>query len=510
MNWSPLVRFSMASLSVAVAACSGTPRFQVFTESVRLDRERPSPKESAIFDGYVVRLRGARGETLGVEVRISDSMRRSVRLDLPESAAEVSAFSVRSLTVREPSSDMYGPSTGPGAYPDILVPANEPVESNDVAYFDVAIHRSAAPGHYHGVLAVGGHTLDVALEVSRARIDLSRDPLVWVFYSPRDVAGSAGLPDDDAPELVAKEAEYDALFRAHGAYLASDLPPARYEARRAFAHDVAFWPVALDTSTDESIARDVRRWIELFHGARVTPFAIPVDEPRTMEQKERARHVAEVVGRAGGGRPTLLRGVTDVASSTYGDSMDVFVSPDNLPTIRRQRKGRGERFWTYNGRPPAAGSMILDTEGAALRTWGWIAERYDVDLWYAWEGLYFSDRYNHRASGDVMHDAVTFDERAAGGQDWGNGDGVLAYPGPLPSLRLKVLRRGLEDRLLLRELETCGAGDVAHDIVRRTVPRALGEAARAGAPAWPSNEVGWERARNEVLDAIEARCHDDA
>jgi hypothetical protein len=184
--------------------------------------------------------------------------------------------------------------------------------------------------------------------------------------------------------------------------------------------------------------------------------------------------------------------------------MDVFISPKNIPAVAASRVARGERFWTYNGRPPEAGSMILDTDGAALRTWGWIAERYDVELWYAWEGLYFSDRYNHGGKSDVLRDPITFDERRRGGSDWGNEDGVLAYPGPLPSLRLKALRRGLEDRLLLRQLDACGGGEIARNIVQRVVPRALGEA--TGAPTWPADEAVWAKAREQVLDAIEVRC----
>jgi len=90
----------------------------------------------------------------------------------------------------------------------------------------------------------------------------------------------------------------------------------------------------------------------------------------------------------------LLRAVTDTAWNGYGDVMDVFISPKSIPGERAARRGRGEQFWTYNGKPPQAGSMTLDTEAGGLRTWGWIAERYDIPLWYAWEGLYFSDRYN--------------------------------------------------------------------------------------------------------------------
>jgi hypothetical protein len=271
---------------------------------------------------------------------------------------------------------------------------------------------------------------------------------------------------------------------------------------------VKYWPVGIDTQTDASIERDVARWLEVFRGSGVTPFAIPVDEPRTPAARARARHVADVMKRAGGGRPALLRGVTDQWRPEYGDSFDVYFSPASLPEPAQTRRELGERYWTYNGKPPGAGSMILDTDGVALRTWGWIAQRYDIELWYAWEGLYFSDRYNDGAVTDVLRDSVTFDERPRGGDDFGNGDGVLVYPGPLASLRLKALRRGLQDRLLLRELARCGGSDAARSIAKRVIPRALAEA--SSTPSWSIDEPTWEHARHEVLDGIERGCHEQA
>jgi hypothetical protein len=413
---------------------------------------------------------------------------------------------VRSLEVKAASTDMYGESRGVGRYPDVLTPvADAEVTADKQAYFDVAIADQATPGRYQGELSVSGQRFPVELEVSSARIDLAHDPLVWVFYLPREIAKAHGLPDDDAPALLAAESRYHDLFRAHGAFLAADLPPSRFEARRRFIHDVAYWPVAIDVSSDQAIEGDVRRWLELFRGTAVTPFAIPVDEPHTAEARLRARHIAEVIRRAGGGRPGLLCAVTDAWSPVYGDSMDVYLSPANFPSAASARAATGERFWTYNGRPPAAGSLILDTDGVALRTWGWIAERYDVPLWHAWEGLYFTDRYNHGGPSDVLQDPLTFDERKRGGTDFGNGDGILVYPGPLPSLRLKALRRGLEDRLLLRELVKCGGAARARSIVRRMVPRALGEG--QGKASWSLDEPVWESARLGVLDAIERDCH---
>jgi hypothetical protein len=460
-----------------------------------------------MFDGKSVTLFGARGETLGVQIRVGDGRTRRTRLELPQNVARVSAFTVRSLEVKEPSTDMYGPSTGAGRYPDVLVPAPSAIAVDELGFFDVEIPKSAPPGRYEGKLMMGEQTIPLTLEVATATIDLAKEPLVWVFYLPREIARVHGLADGEGAELIEKERAYHDLFRRHGAYLASNLLPGRFPARRDFVRGVRYWPVSVETTSDETIARDVRTWLELFRDIDVTPFAIPVDEPRNDSERARARHIAEVIGRAGGGRPRLLRAVTDEPRPSYGDAFDVYFSPKSFATGQSDRRARGERFFTYNGRPPEAGSMILDTDGSALRTWGWIAERYAIELWYAWEGLYFSDRYNKGGPTDVMLDPLTFDERSRVSTDFGNGDGLLAYPGPLSSMRLKALRRGLQDRLLVRELAACGERAEAERIVRRMVPRALGEA--KGESSWSIEEPVWESARRELFRLIEVKCDEE-
>jgi hypothetical protein len=498
----------LISAALALTGCKRAPAWQVLGDSTRPKAREAAPERSAVFDGQRVRLRGARGETLGLSLRSGDGQRRRARLELPSAVAQVSSFAVRSLDVKEPSTSMYGESRGRGRYPDVLVPSGGAVVANEQTFFDVALEPDAEPGSYSGTLWVDARPVPVELRISSASIDLEPEPLVWVFYLPRELARTQGLADDDSPAQLAEEAKYVALFRAHGALLAADLSPERFAARRGFMRHVKYWPVAIDTSSDAAIERDVARWLELFRGSNVTPFAIPVDEPRTPEARARARHIAEVMGHAGAGRPRLLRAVTDAWSPAYGDSFDVYFSPNDFPEPARQRRELGERYWTYNGKPPGAGSMILDTDGVALRTWGWIAERYGIELWYAWEGLYFSDRYNHGGPTDVLHDPLTFDERSKGGSDFGNGDGLLAYPGPLPSLRLKALRRGLQDRLLLRELARCSGRAAADRVTARLVPRALSDA--EGPPSWSVDEPVWEQARLDVLDAIERGCHEQA
>jgi hypothetical protein len=148
--------------------------------------------------------------------------------------------------------------------------------------------------------------------------------------------------------------------------------------------------------------------------------------------------------------------------------------------------------------------MILDAPGTDLRTWGWIQHRWRVPLWYVWDALYWHDRYSARRKklersqiplSPVDRDAVTFDD----GGDHGNLDGVLAFPGFTPSLRLKALRRGQQDRVLLETAARCNPTAVAA-LTARLVPSALADAGKPPAKgSWPVDEAPWEAARQELL-----------
>ncbi|HYU16720.1 MAG TPA: hypothetical protein VEL05_11630 [Candidatus Acidoferrum sp.] len=506
------------ALAVQLAACKSSgeappdgPRIQIVGETVKVRRGEPPPAGSAVFDGRTVRLRAARGETLGLQVLLHRTGERAVSLTLEGPGVAVEPFRVGFQRVVEPSSKMYGPSLGAGAYPDILTPAPPgPVRADDEVYFDVAVAAAAAPGRRRGKLLVGADRFPVELIIEPVAIELERGPLVWVWFKSAELARKHGLDDGDSPAQIAIERSYMDLFRSHGALLASDLPPARLRARaELMTDDVRYWPVWVDRHDPTQLAADVAAWLEFFRDRKQIPFTIGIDEPRDEDERELARREGMAIRAAGGGHPRLLYAVTDGALPLYRGAVDVFIFPGSIPPPPGY--GPDVRFWTYNGQSPVAGNMTIDKPGTALRTWGWIAERYDVELWYVWEGLYFTDRYN-RASRptDLMSQPLTFDERRRGGEDFGNGDGVLVYPGPLPSLRLKALRRGLLDRLLLRRLAECGGAGGREQAARLTaglVPAALGQAREA--QSWPDDEVPWERARQGALDAILTRCGAD-
>lgn len=486
-------RAHAAGLAVAIAlgaigpaACgSGAPRsappaLAVVGESTRLRLDERLPATTAIFDGDTVRLRGVRGEVLGVQVlrAAPDATTAALAID----GAAVAGFAVDHHDVRQPSTTMYGPSRGRGRYPDRLTPHAGPVPLARAAYFDVAIARDAAPGRHRGELVVGARRIPVELTVEAATLpDLGAAPRVWGYYDASIIARVHGTLGDDAATL-ALERGYAALFRAHGMVASPEMTEDRWEARKELVAGLAFVPVLLPVEP-AALAASVRGWVARLAGTGQVGFAIPIDEPRSAMAQARVRLRARLVRAAGGGPGRFLYAVTHVPTAILGDEIDVYIAP------RGTAVPPGSQAWTYNGTPPWAGAMILDTEGAAIRSWGWIAFVHDLPLWYVWDVLFWADRYHRGRDAmprDLLAEPVTFDD----GEDHGNLDGLLAYPGPLPSLRLKALRRGVQDRLLLDALAACRGRPAALAIAGALVPYRV-------AP-----EAAWEAARRRILDGL--------
>lgn len=142
---------------------------------------------------------------------------------------------------------------------------------------------------------------------------------------------------------------------------------------------------------------------------------------------------------------------------------------------------RGKRVWIYNGQLPFASPPVLDVPLPALTQNGWIGATYDVGRWFYWETIFWHDRNRGgRGPSDVFANVETF-HNADG--DTSLYDGLLLFPGRtpprigphdlgvdavLPSMRLKSLRRGLEDAGLLAlaaQADVAAADSIAHRAV---------------------------------------------
>jgi hypothetical protein len=288
------------------------------------------------------------------------------------------------------------------------------------------------------------------------------------------------------------------MFREHGVVLSPDMHADMFAVRRDLLFDFPYVPALIPT--DPAMVGDaVRAWIAATAGTGKLPFAIPIDEPRDADTRAQVRAIAEAARAAGAGPKTFLVAVTDEPRPDYGAAVDLFIQW-NAAHLTGDRHAR----WTYNGRPPKAGSIVLDATTPGTRTWGWIAHRWAIPVWYVWDALYWHDRHNRKGAplpGRELNprvDSVSWSD----GEDGGNFDGVLALPragGCQRTLRLAALRRGFQDRALLELAARCNP-DATANLAAELVPRALGDAPQNGEPAWPVIEAPWERARQKLIE----------
>lgn len=489
----------MAALTTLVACRRASPpaplpELTVVGESTRLRMEGPRPEKTAWFDGETVSLVAARGETIGIQVVLR--LPAAMKLTLPEvDGISVSSFDVESFGVIRPSTAMYGGSQGRGTYPDGLSPTAGTTTTNP-GYFEIGVTPNVVPGIYKGELVAGTRTVPVSLEVVPTIIP-SLAVGVWAYGDPREHVW-ANDPTGDPPRAEPSDAERKCieLFRTYGVFLSPGMKADWWDARKSLMEGVHDIPVWISTDPTEAAA-EVRDWIGKTQGTGMVPFAIPIDEPRTAEKQAKLKALAPAVRAAGGGPTTFRLAVTDdIRPERYGDLIDLYI------TLNAKRDDKVPR-WTYNGAPPHAGALVLDAVSPGTRTWGWIAWRWNIPLWYVWDALYWHDRHNRKGAplpGKPLvptTDPVSFDD----GGDHGNFDGVLTLPAPggcTRTLRLASIRRGLQDKALLDLAATCDR-QRTEALAARMVPRALGDAPKGSRRSWSSDESDWERARRELL-----------
>ncbi len=465
------------------------PDLQIVGESTRVRLEDPYPAQTPwLVDGRV-ELVAARGELIGIQVLHRTPGTTSLTFANPDIG--VAAFDVESYPVTRASTAMYGGGRT-GTFADGLTPVK--AAATNPAYLEIT--ASAPAGTYVGQLVVGTRRVPVRFVITPVKLPPIPRDRVWAYDDPRELAWASGA-SGDPPRGEPTEAERRCARTAarYGVRLTPDLDITWLPHRTSLLAGLANLPVVIPS--DPAIAGDaVRAWIAATRGTGQVPFAIPIDEPGTPEARAKVIELAKVVRAAGGGPTTFRFAVTDDPRPEYGDLIDLYIS------LRTPRSANGAQ-WTYNGAPPRAGSMVLDALTPGMRTWGWIAHRWHIPVWYVWDAVYWHDRHNR---GDAplpgkplvpATDPTSFDS----GEDHGNFDGALVLPerdGCRATLRLAALGRGQRDRQLL-DLATACDPAATEALAAKLVPEALGDAPASGDPSWPTDEGAWELARREVL-----------
>jgi hypothetical protein len=184
------------------------------------------------------------------------------------------------------------------------------------------------------------------------------------------------------------------------------------------------------------------------------------------------------------------------------------LTPDYKDAEADKRRKQGEEVWWYVCNGPAApwANFFLDQPGATPRVllWQTFGRRSDGLLYWGlnhWPG--FDARTMKKRPADKRWPKMPWDD---GGR---NGDGYLLYPGPrgpLSSIRLEILRDGVEDYDALRMLQELvkRKGDSAGAELRERARKALTLSPAIFASMWkyPTNAAAMVERRRLINELI--------
>jgi hypothetical protein len=201
--------------------------------------------------------------------------------------------------------------------------------------------------------------------------------------------------------------------------------------------------------------------------------------------------------------PGSLRGLGWFeAPAELSDAADVWVAPAMWldPSAAAEQQALGRRVWLMPDAPPYSGSLDVGTRATDPVVIPWLAARYGLD------GVWIEDALG-------AEDAKTRSRRRAGDPA---GAGLLysgaAYGRPgqmLPSMRLKRLRRGIQDYDLLSLLRARNKPLLAKTIAGQLVKWGLTEAALENLlskkeAGWPADGEAFRVARRLILQELGA------
>ena len=168
------------------------------------------------------------------------------------------------------------------------------------------------------------------------------------------------------------------------------------------------------------------------------------------------------------------------APSGEAPEVDYWINPAMWiePQDAARQAALGRQTWMMPDAPPFSGSLRTATSTMDPQVIPWIAYRYAVQAIWIEHALSSPTRAERDALGTAVSDPLVY-----AGAEWGSAEPVI------PSARLKRLRRGLSDYLLLRALEQSGRKLLAQSTAEQIVRWGLSAASSENLLA--TREAGW-------------------
>jgi hypothetical protein len=260
------------------------------------------------------------------------------------------------------------------------------------------------------------------------------------------------------------------------------------------------------------------------HLPRAITFLYLPDEP-VPAQFPRIRQIAENIKSNPGPGGKLPLHVTRHYTPDLEGAIDIWDSGPQHYNIQHAEAERthGHDHWVYNGGRPAGGAVVIDAPATDARMLPWACFKHGVKVYFYWHAVHW--RHNNQKQGEriqnVWVNPITFDNRGqpnkpVASQSFANGDGVLLYPGedklhpaedrgiagPIATVQLANLRRGLQDHLYLTLARQRGLNAVIKETLQAVVPRVFSDA--QGQLGFAEDGNTFEAARYKLAKAIAA------
>jgi len=425
---------------------------------------------------------------------------------------------------------------GRGGFP-LKISAN----SNQAVWIEIYTGRNLPAGIYKGTIAINAdgqkRTLPIELELFDFTLpdQNSMDAMVYYeslqpkLYQGRDLDAEyhrfahrqrielVRAYDKTAVEAARSRFDGTAFSTAHGYEGPGEsvgnklIPRTFYGPGKMFDERASAW-------------READGWItflrEKFPHA-ITFLYLP-DEPGP-SQYNYIRQLADNVHSNPGPGKALPTFVTKHYVKELDSAIDIWDTGPLGYDIERaeQERQRGHKYWIYNGGRPAAGAIVIDAPATDPRATIWACFKHGVDNYFYWHGVHW--QHNQQKVGErkqnVWANPITFDNRGqpnkpVADQGYINGDGVLIYPGedklhpeedrgiagPISTIQLANLRRGLQDHQYLTLARSLKLESLVNEVLQSVVPRVFSQSG----PGIGFSETGndYERARYKLAQAI--------
>lgn len=431
-------------------------------------------------------------------------------------------------------------TAGRGGFP-VHVAANQ----NQGFWFDIYVARDRSPGMYRGEVTVTADktTKRIPIEIDVLDVALPDENSLraMIYYQQDQPELYHGRKDlDPAYYRFAKRQRVEFVHAydpqhaqaAIGRFRGSDFTPAQgYEGPgEGIGYRIiprSFYGPGR-TFTDRAEAwRAADEWMT-FIGAnapKAYTFLYMPDEPRRAQFPEIVALADHLRANPGPGKrlPTF---VTHAHAPELATAIDIWCAVPSHYDLSRAASERsaGKQYWFYNGGRPQIGAIIIDSPATDSRMIGWAAFKHDADGYFYWHANHWRHNSQKKVGDrnqDVWTNPITFDNRSETKPDQGfiNGDGVLIYPGqdvlhpeqdrgiagPVSTIQMANLRRGLQDHALLTMARAAGLNEVVDRAIGRVAPRVFSDVTRDSPIGFSENGNDYEEARQSVLRAIASR-----